>query len=176
MKRWCLQASQSTLSLDSTQKVANARPFGLQVNRLYHRTGERLKPLDQVIDYVVLDPDGMAKARCLDPWQPRRLGGDLTGQIQSTTGWPLRVDTPLETQPQRLPARRRFFCILIVDQLMGPIGLRFTCNRQWSKSQVSARRSLLTHAGSISPGKRNQFGGLIRSSASSSPFTVVQHR
>jgi hypothetical protein len=67
MKRWRLQVALSTLTLDSTQKVANARPFGLQVNPLYHRTDERLKPLDQVIAYVLLDPDGMAKAKRFAP-------------------------------------------------------------------------------------------------------------
>jgi hypothetical protein len=42
MKRWRLQASLSTLRLDSTQKVADARPFGLQVNPLYDRADECL--------------------------------------------------------------------------------------------------------------------------------------
>ena len=41
-------------------------------------------------------------------------------------GWPIRVDTPHAIQSQRLPAKNDV-CILIVDQMKGPNGLRFTC-------------------------------------------------
>jgi hypothetical protein len=42
MKRWRLQTALLTLSLDGAQKVADARPFGLQINSLHHCADERL--------------------------------------------------------------------------------------------------------------------------------------
>src|ERR1700693_3643392 len=42
MKRWRLQTALLTLSLDGAQKVADARPFGLQINPLDHCADERL--------------------------------------------------------------------------------------------------------------------------------------
>jgi hypothetical protein len=41
MKRWRLQTALLTLSLDGAQKVADARPFGLQINPLHHCADER---------------------------------------------------------------------------------------------------------------------------------------
>ena len=42
MKGWRLQTALLTLSLDGAQKVADARPFGLQINPLHHCADERL--------------------------------------------------------------------------------------------------------------------------------------
>ena len=42
MKRWLLQTALLALNLDGAQKVADARPFGLQINPLHNCADERL--------------------------------------------------------------------------------------------------------------------------------------